>query len=173
VAIRHLIWDEVATTSGGVCMHPFFEAYLDRLQGLHDNILQAIEGLPPAALDWIPGPDMNSIAVLVVHTVGAERYWVGDVVARDPSGRDRTAEFRAQGLDAATLKKCLNETLAHTRGVLEGLTLRDLEAIRISPRDGREYTVAWALAHALEHTAMHVGHIQITRQLWEQRSGNA
>jgi hypothetical protein len=116
---------------------------------------------------------MNSIAVLVVHTVGAERYWVGDVVARDPSGRERAAEFRAQGLDTATLKKRLSDALAHTRGVLEGLTLQDLQVIRISPRDGREYTVAWALVHALEHTALHVGHIQIMRQLWEQRGGTA
>jgi uncharacterized damage-inducible protein DinB len=152
-------------------MHPFFEAYLERLHGLHDSILQAVEGLSPAALDWVPGSDMNSIAVLVMHTAGAERYWVGDVVARDPSGRDRGAEFRMQGLDAATLKERLNDALAHTRGVLEGLALQDLTVVCISPRDGREYTVAWALAHALEHTAMHVGHIQITRQLLEQRGG--
>lgn len=154
-------------------MHLFCEAYLDRLQRLHDDILQAIEGLPPAALDWIPGPDMNSIAVLVVHTVGAERYWVGDVVARDPSGRDREAEFRVLGLDTATLKQRLDDTLAHTRGVLEGLTPQDLPVVCISPRDGREYTVAWALSHALEHTAMHAGHIQITRQLWDQGRGEA
>jgi uncharacterized damage-inducible protein DinB len=154
-------------------MQPFLEAYLDRLQGLHADMLGALGGLPAVALDWVPGPGMNSITVLVVHTVGAERYWVGDVVGCDPSGRDRAAEFRAQGLDAATLKQRLDDTLAHTRGVLEGLTLQDLQAIRVSPRDGREYTVAWALAHALEHTAIHVGHIQIMRQLWEQRGGKA
>ena len=152
-------------------MHPFFEAYLDRLQELHADMLRALDGLPVAALDWVPGPDMNSIAILVVHTAGAERYWVGDVVARDSSGRDRSAEFQTQGLDTATLKKRLDDALAHTRGVLEGLTLQDLPVVRISPRDGREYTVAWALVHALEHTAMHVGHIQIMRQLWEQRGG--
>jgi hypothetical protein len=28
--------------------------------------------------------------------------------------------------------------------------------------------VAWALFHALEHTALHCGQIQIQRQLWEQ-----
>jgi hypothetical protein len=30
-------------------------------------------------------------------------------------------------------------------------------------------TVAWAVLHAVDHTALHLGHIQITRQLWEQR----
>jgi len=28
--------------------------------------------------------------------------------------------------------------------------------------------VAWALAHALEHTALHLGHIQIGRELWQE-----
>ncbi len=146
-----------------------FEEYLERLEALHAAAGRSIEGLPQAALDWAPGPDMNSLCVLVVHLAGAERYWIGDVVGRDPSGRDRDAEFRAQGLDAAALKERLADALAHARGVLEALTLADLAALRVSPRDGRTYTVAWALAHALTHTALHVGHMEVTRQLWEQR----
>ena len=126
------------------------------------------EGLSTEALDWTPGPDMNSLGVLAIHVAGAERYWIGDVVGRDPSDRDRSAEFRARGLDAAALKAHLAETLVHSQGVLEGLALPDLEASRVSPRNGREFTVAWCLAHALEHTALHLGHMQITRQLWEQ-----
>jgi uncharacterized damage-inducible protein DinB len=147
----------------------FFEEYLDRLEALHGHIERAIEGLSQAALDWAPGPDMNSLGVLVIHVAGAERYWVGDVVARDPSGRDRDAEFRAYGLDAATLRNRLRDALAHSRGVLENLTLQDLETPRTSPRDGKQFTIGWALAHALEHTALHAGHMQIMRQLWEQR----
>jgi hypothetical protein len=30
--------------------------------------------------------------------------------------------------------------------------------------------VGWALLHALEHTAIHLGHIQITQQLWDQKN---
>jgi uncharacterized damage-inducible protein DinB len=150
-------------------MHMFFAEYLDRLQVLHGHIERAIEGLPQPALDWVPGPEMNSICALVAHVSGAERYWIGDVVACDPSGRDRDAEFRACRLDAATLKGRLGDTLSHSRAVLEKLTLKDLETLTTSPRDGRQFTVAWALAHALEHTALHAGHMQIMRQLWEQR----
>jgi len=128
----------------------------------------AIDGLPPSALDWVPGPDMNSLAALAVHVAGAQRYWIGDVVGRDPSGRDRAAEFQVRGLDATALKAHLAESLAHSRGVLEGLALSDLDAVRVSPRDGRKFPVPWCLAHALEHTALHLGHMHITRQLWEQ-----
>jgi len=27
--------------------------------------------------------------------------------------------------------------------------------------------VAWAILHALEHTGIHLGHIQVTQQLWQ------
>jgi uncharacterized damage-inducible protein DinB len=150
-------------------MRSILEAYLERVQALHADMERAIEGLPQVALDWVPGPDMNSLCVLVIHAAGAERYWIGDVVGRDPSGRDRAAEFRARGLNEAALKRCLDAALDHSRGVLEGLTAQDLEELRVSPRDGRTFTVAWSLAHALEHTAIHLGHMQIVRQLWDQR----
>jgi uncharacterized damage-inducible protein DinB len=150
-------------------MLSILEDYSERLQTLHANVERTIEGLLLPALDWAPAPDMNSLGVLAVHVAGAERYWLGDVVGRDLSGRDRAAEFRTHGLDAAALKARLAQTLAHSQAVLEGLTLPGLEATRVSPRDGRQFTVAWCLAHALEHTALHLGHMQITRQLWEQR----
>ncbi len=146
-----------------------FADYLERLQVLHAQIEQALEGLSSEALDWSPGPEINSLAVLVTHATGAERYWIGDVVGRKPSGRDREAEFRVHGLDAAALRSRLAQTLEHTRGVLESLSVQDLEATRSSGRGERQVSVAWALAHVLEHTGIHVGHIQIIRQLWDQR----
>ncbi len=150
-------------------MLPVLEDYLERLAALHDQAKEAIDGLPAEALDWTPGASMNSMAVLAVHLAGAQRYWIGEVVGGLPSGRDRAAEFRVSGLDAATLKARLDAVLTHSRGVLEPLTLEGLSAPRLSPRDGREVRVAWALAHALQHTALHLGHIQITRQLWDAR----
>ena len=68
-------------------MESFFLDYLDRLEALHSEVEKALEGLPQAGLDWSPGKGMNSIAVLIVHLTGAERYWVGDVASGDPSGR--------------------------------------------------------------------------------------
>ncbi len=55
----------------------------------------------------------------------------------------------------------LADVLAHSRRVLEGLTLAELEAKRESSRDGREYSVAWCLAHVLKHTALHLRHMQL------------
>lgn len=43
-------------------MQAFFTDYLNIMQDNHNEIFEALEGLPSAALDWTPGPDMNSIS---------------------------------------------------------------------------------------------------------------
>ena len=150
-------------------MLPILDVYARQLQALHDGMVQVIAELPTAALDWVPGPHMNSLTVLAVHVAGAERYWIGEVVGQEPSGRDRDAEFRTRRLDADTLSTRLATSLEHSRRVLEQLTAPDLEALRTSPRDGKQFTVPWCLFHALEHIALHLGHMQLTHQLWEQQ----
>jgi uncharacterized damage-inducible protein DinB len=153
-------------------MQTFFKDYLSLLQDCHKGILEALEGLPPAALDWTPGPDMNSISILVFHLTGAERYWIGDIAAQDPTERDRDAEFRVHGVEMDVLKKRLSNNLEYARIVLDKMNIQDLETTRTSA-NGREFTVAWALLHALDHATLHLGQIQITRQLREQSKDNA
>ncbi|HUG34314.1 MAG TPA: DinB family protein, partial [Anaerolineales bacterium] len=131
-------------------MQKFFAEYFERLQDCHNTILRQVEGLTPTALDWTPGPDMNSISVLVFHLTGAARFWIGDVAAQEPSNRVRDEEFKVKGLDSDSLKKRIEDTLEYSRGVLEKMSLQDLDRVCTLP-DGREFTVAWALLHALEH----------------------
>ena len=149
-------------------MIPFFADCLDRLKTMHGEMEKAIAGLPPEALNWSPGPEMNSMMVLVAHTAGAERYWIGDIIGQDPSGRVREQEFEAQGLTEAALRERLQAALVHSQGVLAALSLDDLAQPRYSSRHDKDFTAGWALVHALEHTAVHTGHIQLMRQLWEQ-----
>lgn len=159
-------------------MLPILNDYLERLAALHEEIKQAIRDLPVAALDWSPGPDMNSITVLVTHVAGSERYWIGDVAGQAPSGRVRAVEFEARGLDAETLSAHLDAVLEHSLAVLGKLEVDDLGNMRGDEgdtgqrglRDGTTSSVAWALFHALEHTAIHTGQIQMTRQFWEQQA---
>jgi uncharacterized damage-inducible protein DinB len=65
------------------------------------------------------------------------------------------------------LKERLANNLEYARNTLDKFTIQDLETI-VPARDRREFTVAWALLHALEHATRHLGQIQLTRQLWEQ-----
>src|SRR4030042_1833836 len=61
-------------------MRKYYEAMLEHFREMHAEVLKALDALPPEALDWSPGPEMNSLTVLVMHIAGSERYWVGDVV---------------------------------------------------------------------------------------------
>ena len=149
-------------------MIQFFADYVDNLADLHTDMMKAVRHLPAEALDWVPFPEGNSLSVLMVHTAGAEKFWIGDVVANESSGRDRPEEFRVRNLTLQDLEARLNESLGYAELVVGKLELEVMEAKRIDPRNGQEVTVAWALAHALKHTALHLGHIQITRQLWDQ-----
>src|SRR5262245_27400625 len=136
-------------------MQTFFTSYLDLLEDCHNGILQAIDELSPDALDWVPGEDMNSINVLLAHITGSERYWIGDIAAQESSDRDRDAEFRVRGVDVDVFRQKLVDNLEYARNVLDKMTLQDLESMRISASGEREYTVAWALMHALEHATSH------------------
>jgi len=149
-------------------MHPIFDAYLDRIDALHADIAHAVAGLPQTALDWTPGPEINSIAVLIAHTAGSERFWIGEKAGGRAVLRDRDREFQVAGLEAAPLLELLEQSAALTRDVLAGLTVDDLSRPAGSWHNGRSIDAAWALWHALEHVAQHMGHIQLMRQWWEE-----
>ena len=150
-------------------MQPFYATLFDRFHELHGEIIKALDELPAEALDWQPAEEMNSISVLVVHLTGAERYWIGDVLKGEPFPRDRDAEFHVRGLNASALKQRVVDLEAYEKAAFENMRLAEMEEQRVSPREGRTYLAAWAVMHALEHTALHVGHIQIQSQLWKQR----
>lgn len=151
-------------------MNEYYRTYMETLQDLHNEIETSIQDLPEIALDWLPGEGMNSIAVLVVHITGAERYWIGDVAGGDPSGRDRDAEFRTKGLDSLALRTHLDETTSYVRKILSRLSPEDLDRSCVVPHLGKKVAREWALNHVLVHTAMHLGHIQLTSQLWDRRN---
>jgi uncharacterized damage-inducible protein DinB len=150
-------------------MIPFYTELANRFHDLHADVLKDLETLPNEALDWTPGPDTNSVSVVIVHLTGAERFLIGDVILQDPSNRNRDAEFQVRGMTMEELVRRLNTTDTYIRAALEKLDLPDLEATRLHPRHGSQVSVSWALLHALEHAATHLGHIQLTVQMWKQQ----
>jgi uncharacterized damage-inducible protein DinB len=143
------------------------------LDDQHQQIEQLIADLPPEALDWRPmdgeGEATNSLAVLVTHALGAERYWVAEVFGGQSLSRDRDAEFRVSDLDLAALRADLARTGDLVRDVLTTAPAERLDQTVTLPN--RTVTRRWAVLHALEHIALHLGHMQLTRQLWRGRAG--
>ncbi|MCU0507442.1 MAG: DinB family protein [Anaerolineae bacterium] len=153
-------------------MDPFLADFLRLLEEKHADFVAALEGLPSGAINWQPGEGMNSLGVLAFHTAGAERFWIGDIAMQEPLKRDRPGEFAARDVNAQQAIARLGWSLDYAREALERLTVADLAMTRVNPRNGGETTAGWAILHALEHTAMHAGHAQMTRQLWEVRASS-
>jgi len=150
-------------------MEQLFRDLQERYETLYKAIETAVADLPAEALDWKPGPEMNSIGVILAHTAGAWRYWTGDVAGDLPSGRVRATEFETHGVDAEEMLGRLRAALDTAREVLAQVNPAQLGEVRTAGQFDEQRTVGWALLHALEHTALHAGHIQMTRQLWDQR----
>ncbi|MEA3336051.1 MAG: DinB family protein [Chloroflexota bacterium] len=150
-------------------MNPEFEHYLHMIEDLRGQVRDLIAGLPAEALNWRPLPGaedhaMNSLAVLAAHVAGAEHFWIAEVVGGQAATRDRPAEFTSQVDGPDSLLRRLDEVGVETREVFAGLTEADLDQMRKSR--GKPVTVRWGILHVIDHTALHLGHMQITYQLW-------
>lgn len=149
-------------------MEQFYADCYDRFTTLHNEIKKAIEDIGEEALDWVPAGNTNSINVLVTHLTKAEKFWAAEIATGQSSDRVRAEEFEAAGLNEVQLVSLLDETLHTLQEAFEHLTLGDLHTMRHSVQHDMDVTTGWAILHALEHTAQHVGHIQLTVQLWEE-----
>jgi hypothetical protein len=91
------------------------------LREQHQVLRELVQGLSPAVLNWSPGPEMNTIAVLVAHLLDSERYLVaaalGEVVERD-----RERWFRYEAPSALALLELIDQTEQETSERLTRLT---------------------------------------------------
>jgi uncharacterized damage-inducible protein DinB len=171
---------------GGKGMLPELDNYLKRIEDLREQVSDLIADLPAEALNWRPlppsvpapsallgtgaggteerGDATNSLAVLAAHIAGAEHFWIGEVIGGRPSTRDRDAEFLTEVEDGSQLVRLLEQTGLETREILTTLTETDLDGIREAR--GRQVPVRWGILHIIDHTALHLGHMQLTYQLW-------
>ena len=155
-------------------MLPECAGYLQMMDDLRGQVGDLIAGLPADVLNWRPveGQDdhaTNSLAVMVSHAAGAEHFWIYEVIGRRPPTRDRDAEFATMVEGPEPLLDKLKATGQETAEIMAELTAADLEATREAW--DRTVPVRWSILHAIEHTALHLGHMQLTYQLWQ--SGQA
>jgi len=147
-------------------MDPICTAALEKFREQGEGFLTVINGLSNEAMNWRPGAETNSIAVLVAHTWGSAPWWTAWASGVEIE-RDRAAEFRVvlNAAEAEALIRRASERVAASLAAIDPATYGDDRV----DQDGDHITVAMCLIHALEHTQEHYGHACLTRQLWEQR----
>ncbi len=155
-------------------MTPFGRAYEYQLRNVVNDLFATLEGIPDDEFNtWKPaaargdGHEMNTFAALAIHAVSAGEFMILHAVGGQPSERNREAEFEATG-SLADIVARYEQWLDGVHQVMEGFSDADLGHESFSDRyRERGWKAAAILLHALDHTALHVGHLQVQRQLWE------
>jgi len=150
-------------------MRKEIQAYLTKLGDLRNQAKTLLEGLPQEALDWRPIQGegelaTNSLAVMSVHLAGSQTYWMKEIICRTPIQRDREAEFATKGASVADLKAGLDAAGKIAEEVLSPLTENQMEEERKFRE--KQITVRAGILQVIDHVAQHIGHMQLTRQLW-------
>jgi DinB superfamily len=134
---------------------------------VHEQMREHVRDMDHGTLNWKPLPLANSIAVLLVHTLGSEREMIR-AVRSVTTERDREAEFRAEA-DAAELLALLDQADRELDEHLGALTAADLMEMR--PRGDRPPRpgIEWLLSN-YGHAREHVAQIELTKQLYDSRT---
>ncbi len=134
---------------------------------LNGRLREVVRSNGPDRLDRAPAPGENTVAVLVAHTIGSELWWLS-VAAGRTRARDRDGEFLTRGWTSEELLRMIDGADAELPELVEAAVAAGVETIR-PLQDGVRWTIARALAHSVAHTAEHVGHAELTRNLLAPR----
>ncbi len=153
-------------------MTPELTLYAAQLQTLIDRVCQAVEELGGAQLNWRPPvAEANSVYVIATHTLGNAEAWVLGIACGQPIERDRPAEFRSSGADAAPIVARARDLQRRFDDALRALPDSALDELRDAPPylwgagEARQVSAREALIHVIEHASNHLGHIDLTRDL--------
>lgn len=148
-------------------MDPFVAKITEQFKVVHQNLRDQVAGVSTEELNWKPAPDTNSIAALIVHTLGSEAE-VYRSAASIAGTRDRPAEFLATANTPEELTAQLDAADAYIDGLAAQITAEDLLADKLRGDRPPETGFHWLLTN-YGHAREHLAQIQLTRQLYAPR----
>jgi uncharacterized damage-inducible protein DinB len=115
-----------------------------------------------------------TIAGLVSHLYWVERGWIEHTLLGGPDEEPWTEEdpdkdFRADGRPLSELLAAYDRQCASNNEVLKAM---DLDTESVIERRRGHVTVRWIIAHLIEETARHNGHIDILREMLDGVTGD-
>lgn len=148
-------------------MEAIVETVRALFRAVHADLRREVRGLDAAALNWTPGGETNSIAALVVHTLGSEAEVLRTVRAL-AGERDRDAEFRASAETAEELVGALDAGDALLEELTAEMSAVDLAAVRARGEREPQTGLYWLLSN-YGHAREHLAQVQLTKQLYGMR----
>jgi len=147
---------------------PVLSAVLSLYVDAHQQIRALIANLEADALEYTPAPGTNSIAVLVVHTLGSEAEALR-IVAGVPNQRDRDAEFRPSDENVHSLLQRLDAAGQFLNEITPKLTSERL-ATKMPRGDRAPETGLYWLVRNYGHEREHLAHMELTLQMYRNVS---
>lgn len=132
-------------------------------KSVHQHLRDEIAGLSAEQLNWRPAPETNSIAVLIVHTLGSEAE-VFRISSAVPAPRDRDSEFLVEAGSAAELLTMLDAADALVDDLALRITSDMLPVVRERGNRPPQTALHWLLTN-YGHAREHLAHIQLTKQV--------
>jgi Protein of unknown function (DUF664) len=139
---------------------------------LGHEVLVQLEGLPQSALHWpLPLPQGDSLFTRALRLVEESAFWVLEVVGGQYMLHDQLPEARSEGTfaDLALRYERWFTALHRIVDMLSDAALGLFVDVPPSYQDlfgGGTTTIRACLLHAVEQSALHVGHIQLICQLF-------
>lgn len=149
-------------------MESTVETVVDLFRSVHQQLRDIVRDMDSEELNWFPAPETNSAAVIVTHTLASELDTL--LLVRDlPNDRDRDSEFRTMVPSASELLEGIDraDQLLTQHG--ENITGDDLMAVRARPGRGPQTGLHW-LINNYGHARQHLGHLELTMQMYQQQS---
>jgi uncharacterized damage-inducible protein DinB len=137
---------------------------------LRASVVDGLDGLDAEQVRWKPATTANSLGQIVVHLGYAERLWIRAIYAgetMDMTWRAHMFDDLPTGWSVADVVEFYRAETAATDRVLDAADSFD----RPSQGEMRPTTLRWVVFHLIEETARHAGHMDITRELLDGRTG--
>jgi uncharacterized damage-inducible protein DinB len=140
---------------------------------LRGGAIHKLDDLDADQLRWRPSPTANSLGGIVMHLGYSERLWLRVIFAGEEMDMAWTENRYAPTFlvpDDWTTDDVIafyREETAAGDAVLDGVDSTELP----SRAQIRPTTLRWVLDHLLEEIARHLGHMDITRELVDGRTG--
>jgi uncharacterized damage-inducible protein DinB len=140
------------------------------LESMHKKARAAIKALGDDGVNWQPPfPETNTAAVIVTHMCGSEAQWVGEYVGGKPARRNRDSEFKQPERTVKGLIALIDRVDAESKEAISKHTSATLSQPAKTGRPDYKGTVRDCVLHALTHESEHVGHLELTGQMWRAR----
>jgi DinB family protein len=148
-------------------MKPMVEVVQRMLDGQAERYGNVVDALPEEALNWRPGNDeTNSVAQLVRHVTAVQNVLLARALGESPQ-HDHAYSLRNDPATKEELRGLIATAQAKKDEQLARVDTMDMsEALpgQRGPTPRAHYVI-----HTADHGQEHLGHAELTKQLWEQR----